>query len=331
MIFVEGHIFIPIPSAFSVTPDPKVLDFLAQAPLFFQPWGLEMGAPGAWDYVVAKRGEEIAAVLPYVSKQRWRWRLLEMPRMTPYLGPWLRPSTAKYANRLSEEKDLMGELIAGLPPFATFQQTFHPGITNWLPFLWNGFRQTTLYTYRFEDTGDPEKLWSGTRDNVRTDVKKARKQVEVEESDDFEQVIRMQKLALGRQDMRLSLSDEFMRAFGAGCAEHGASKLLLARDAQGRVHACVYLLWDRHTVYYYTGGGDPELRNSGAASLLVWKAIEFASAQGKRFDFEGSVNEPIERFFRAFGAAQTPFFEITKTTSRAAVAARTALGWLKAG
>ena len=114
------------------------------------------------------------------------------------------------------------------------------------------------------------------------------------------------------------------------CAAQKASKVLLARDAAGRVHACVYLLWDRRTVYYYTGGGDPELRQSGAASLLVWKAIEFAAAQGKRFDFEGSMNEPIERFFRSFGATQTPFFEITKTNSRAAAAARRALGWLKA-
>ena len=310
--------------------DPKLIAFLADAPIFFQPWWLEMVGAGAWDYVVVKRGEEIAAVLPYVSKRRGRWRLLEMPRMTPYLGPWLRPSTAKYANRLSEEKDLLGELIDGLPPFAIFQQSFHPRNTNWLPFFWKGYQQTTHYTYCFEDTADVEKLWSGTRDNVRTDVKKARKQVEVEESDDFEEVIRMQKLTLGRQNVTLSHTDEFLRAFGAGCAAQKASKVLLARDAAGRVHACVYLLWDRRTVYYYTGGGDPELRQSGAASLLVWKAIEFAAAQGKRFDFEGSMNEPIERFFRSFGATQTPFFEITKTNSRAAAAAKRALGWLKA-
>ena len=182
----------------------------------------------------------------------------------------------------------------------------------------------------FEDTRNLETLWSGTRDNVRTDVKKARKQVEVEESDDFEHVIRMQKLTLGRQDIALSHSDEFLRSFGAVCAQKNTSKSLLARDPSGRVHACVYLIWDKHTVYYYTGGGDPALRNSGAASLLVWKAIEFASAQGKRFDFEGSMNESIERFFRSFGAVQTPYFTISKVNSRTAAAARNLLGWLKA-
>jgi lipid II:glycine glycyltransferase (peptidoglycan interpeptide bridge formation enzyme) len=224
----------------------------------------------------------------------------------------------------------MTEVIAVLPRFALFHQWFHWRITNWLPFSWKGFQQTTLYTYRIEETSDLTKLWSETRDNVRTDIKKAEKTLEVVESNDFEHVIRMQKMTLGRQGKILSFSDEFLRAFGAACASHGASKIFLARDNGNRVHACVYLLWDNKTVYYYTGGGDPELRNSGAASLLVWKAIEFASMEGKQFDFEGSTLEPIERFFRSFGPIQTPFFQIRKTNSHMALAAKKILGWWKA-
>jgi lipid II:glycine glycyltransferase (peptidoglycan interpeptide bridge formation enzyme) len=312
------------------TIEPKLLKFLEDAPLFFQPWWLEMVAADRWDYAVATRGDEIAAVLPYTSKIRMGWRIIEMPPMTPYLGPWLRNSTAKYANRLAEEKDLMTELIKALPPFAFFHQQFHVRNTNWLPFYWKQFQQTTHYTYRIANTQDLDQLWNETRDNVRTDVKKAKKQVAVEESEDFEHVIRMQKLTLSRQNVPLIHSDEFLRAFGASCSAHKASKVLLARDGEGRTHACVYLLSDKQTVYYYTGGGDPELRNSGAASLLVWKAIEFASAQGKAFDFEGSMNESIERFFRSFGAVQTPYFQVTKTNSHIALAAKKILGWWKA-
>lgn len=307
-------------------PDSSLVEFLAEAPLFLQPWWLEMVAPGAWDYAVAKRGEEIAAAMPYTSKVRGGWRIIEMPEFTPMLGPWLRRSTAKYANRLGEEKDLMMGLIDGLPKFALFQQRFHHGVTNWLPFHWRGFQQTTHYTYRIEDTRDLERLWGETRDNVRTDIKKARKSVTVEETDDFSHVVRMQELTLARQGLKNPHTEAAMRHFGAVCAEHGAGKIFIARDAQGRVHASVYLLVDARTVYYYTGGGDPELRNSGAASLLVWRAIELASALGRAFDFEGSMLEPVERFFRSFGAVQTPHFEIRKVNSRAAAAAKALLG-----
>jgi phosphatidate phosphatase APP1 len=34
------------------------------------------------------------------------------------------------------------------------------------------------------------------------------------------------------------------------------------------------------------------------------------------FDFEGSMIEPIERFFRGFGAVQTPYFHVSRSSSK---------------
>jgi hypothetical protein len=82
------------------------------------------------------------------------------------------------------------------------------------------------------------------------------------------------------------------------------------------LHAGIYVVWDEQSAYYLMGGGDPELRSSGATSLCMWEAIKFVSTKTKSFDFEGSMIERVERFFRAFGAIQTPYFSITKTDSR---------------
>ena len=57
---------------------------------------------------------------------------------------------------------------------------------------------------------------------------------------------------------------------------------------------------------------DPELSHSGATSYLTWEAIKFAATVTNTFDFEGSMLEPVERFVRAFGARQKPYFEISK-------------------
>lgn len=293
-----------------------VSKFVEGAPLFSQPWWLEAVSPGAWDYAVVRRGEDVAAVLPYTFKMRLGGlRLIEMPRLTPYLGPWLRPSTAKYANRLGEEKDLMTELIEALPPFATFQQDCHPAMTNWLPFYWKGFAQTTSYTYRIEATSDPDALWNETRDNVRTDVKKAKKQVTTEEVGDIEAFLRLHRLTFSRQGKALPHSEETLRRVDAACAENGARRILIATGAGGRPHASVYLVTDRRAVYYLLSGSDAELRNSGAISLLLWEGIQWAAEQGKQFDFEGSMVEPIERSFRAFGGRQVPYFSIAKCDS----------------
>ena len=65
----------------------------------------------------------------------------------------------------------------------------------------------------------------------------------------------------------------------------------------------------------------------------MWHGIELASKLGLCFDFEGSMHEPIERFFRSFGGRQIPYFVISKTSSNPLPAAisllRRAKGQLK--
>ena len=66
------------------------------------------------------------------------------------------------------------------------------------------------------------------------------------------------------------------------------------------------------SAYDLMGGSDPSLRTSGAMSLLMWEAIKFAGQVTRRFDFEGSMLQPVERFFRAFGGRQVRFPRLTR-------------------
>ncbi len=93
-----------------------------------------------------------------------------------------------------------------------------------------------------------------------------------------------------------------------------------------------YVVWDRHAAYYLLGGGDPELRTSGASSLLMWEAILRAREVTDVFDFEGSMLKPVERFFRAFGGHQTPYLYVSRTGALAhgAMALRAGYGRLAA-
>ena len=55
--------------------------------------------------------------------------------------------------------------------------------------------------------------------------------------------------------------------------------VLTAVDGEGRVHASLFCVWDDRRAWYLGGGGDPELRSSGAGSLLMWELIKHASKQ----------------------------------------------------
>lgn len=288
--------------------------------LFQQPWWLDAVAPGQWDEIIVKRGYESAARMPFFIKKKYGLTTLAMPPLTQTLGPWLRPSEAKYAKQLSEQKDLMNELIVQLPEVDYFCQNFSHCITNWLPFFWAGFQQTTRYTYRIEDLSDLEKVWKGFLDNVRTDIRKAEKKVIVRSDLGLDKFLQVNAMTFDRQGIQLPYTPNFVRNLDNACLEYNARKMFFAEDAQRRIHAAIYMVWDSNTAYYLMGGGDPELRNSGATSLLIWKAIKFASTVSKAFDFEGSMIEPVERFFRSFGGVQTPYYQISKMSRRMRIA-----------
>lgn len=241
--------------------------------------------------------------------------MLTMPPLTQTLGPWLSPFEGKYTNRLSRDKELMTELVDQLPRFDLFQQSFHHSVTNWLPFYWRGFRQTTRYTYLIDDLGDLDAVWLGTRQSIRTDVRKAERVLSVRDDLGMDVFLALNEMTFARQGLHLPYSRELVDRLDAACAKHHCRKMLFAEDAKGRVHAAVYIVWDDEAAYYLMGGADPDLRNSGATSLLLWEAIKCAATVTRSFDFEGSMIEPVERFFRSFGARQKPYFWVTKTNS----------------
>ena len=50
---------------------------------------------------------------------------------------------------------------------------------------------------------------------------------------------------------------------------------------------------------------------------LLWHAIKHAKTLGcTTFDFEGSMDPGVERFFRTFGATRKMYLQLTKNTSK---------------
>ena len=288
-------------------------------PIFSQAWWLDVTAgENDWDVVIVEKNGEVLAALPYVKKSRLWLTSLVQPPLTPTLGPWLSKSTAKYSKILGQQKDLMEKLMEQVPHFHHYQQNWHYSQSNWLPFFWKHFKQTTRYTYILPDLSNEGALWAALQENIRGDIRKALNRFRLRVRDDLNiaAFLKLNRLVFDRQGIRLPYSESLVNSLDSACAKRSVRKIFIAEDTQGRLHAGVYLIWDENSAYYLMGGGDPELRNSGATSLCMWEAIKFASTLTKRFDFEGSMLEPVERFFRAFGAVQTPYFSVSKTPSK---------------
>lgn len=288
-------------------------------PLFSQAWWLDATAgEGCWDVALVDKGDTVVAAMPYVSRKRYGLTVLGQPNLTQTLGPWLRETGGKSFTKLGQHKDWLQALIAQLPPFDHFTQNWHWQMGSWLPFYWAGFTQTTRYTYILHELADEQALWQGLQGNIRGDIKKGIDRFRLCVRDDLsvDDFLVLNRMTFARQGMVVPYTDNFVHKLDQACTARQARKIFIAEDEQGRRHAGVYIVWDQNSAYYLMGGSDPELRNSGATSLCMWEAIKFAGKVTRRFDFEGSMIEPVERFFRAFGAQQTPYFTVSKTPSR---------------
>jgi Acetyltransferase (GNAT) domain len=288
--------------------------------IFQQPWWLDAVAPGHWDQVTVEHGGRVVARLPYVVRGRPRMRVLTMPPLTQTLGPWLERSEASPPKALGREHELLAELEAGLPRAAAFIQQFSPTILNALPFHWAGYRLEIQYTHRLDLRPAEEELWEGLRGNIRREIRKAHRQVEIREDLGLDRFHDVWTKTFERQGLLPPATLAELERLDAACAAHDARAMLFARDDPGRVHGVAYVVWDRNGAFNLLGGADPDLRSSGASSLLMWEAIRRARSVTDVFDFEGSMIGSVERFFRAFGGRQTPYLKVSRATAAAGAA-----------
>jgi len=278
--------------------------------IFQEPWWLDAVAPGAWRSLEVKREDKVAARMPIVLKRKYGFTVITQPPLTPMLGPWIDLASTKVTTRIGEEKVLFNSLIDQLPQWDYFVATFHHRITNWMPFYWRGFKQTTKYTYVLDDLSNMETIWKSLRAQVRTHIRKAERQLSVRTDLSIDRLLDTVELTYRRQGKRLPFTRELVRRIDEACLKRAARHALFAMDSEGRIHAALYLVTDAEYAYCLLAGAGPGLRSSGAQLLMFWEGIKLAAALNLKFDFEGSIIESIEQVFRGFGAVQVPYMQV---------------------
>lgn len=287
-------------------------------------------APGRWAEATVVHDGRVVGRLPYVVRGRPRLRILTMPPLTQTLGPWVERRSGGRGRALGDELELLAALEAALPPADAFVQQFAPCMLNALPFHWAGYRLELQYTYRLTGLGSETALWEGLRSSVRREVRKAQRVLEVRDGLPLERFHAVWSRTFARQGLPVPASVDQLERIDAACAARGAGVRLSAHDAAGRVHAVAFFVWDTTAAFYLLGGADPALRTSGAGNLLLWHGLLRAREHTDVFDFEGSMLRPVERVFRAFGAVQTPYLRVSRTTPRGAAALALRAGWRRA-
>lgn len=294
-------------------------------PLFLQYWWMQTVCEGKqWDVLLAYNNpdnpaeqsvDNIIGALPFLMGSRLGMSFVLQPQLTQYNGPFYRyPDALNEMRRLSFEQKVCDQLIAQLKDLrlAYFNQNFSPSITNWLPFYWQGFSQTTRYTYRINDLSRPDEVFANFDHSKRQrHILKLAPLYTTDESLsplDFANFHVAYWQSRGQRDL---LSHDFIVRICQTAIQRRQGLILGLRDSEGVLRAARFVVWDSCCAYSLLSALHPEHYDNSLSALLFWYIFQRLSNATKAFDFEGSMDPGIEYSYRSYGAVQTPYFQIT--------------------
>ncbi|WP_066890612.1 GNAT family N-acetyltransferase [Clostridium nigeriense] len=296
----------------------KYLKFCEQinVNIFVQPFWLDavVGSEN-WDVIVNEKGGKILGVLPYSFEKTKKGMIIKEGKITQKSGIYINyPQNQKYTSKLSFERKVINSLIGELErkDIKSYSQNFDYSFTNWLPFYWKNYNQTTRYSYIIEDTSNYEEIYNEIDSTTKNVIRKAEKVVKVKKGMTVEEFYKINKMTFDRKNMEMPYDISTLKKIDKVCNDRNCREIFYAEDEKNNIHAAIYVVWDKESMYYLLGGINPDYKNSNSTSLLLLEAIKSACDMGIKFDFEGSMNKDIEKFFSSFGGIQKQYFTIAK-------------------
>jgi hypothetical protein len=286
------------------------VDQSPQGEIFCYTWWLAAVTKSHFEIIVALEHDEIVAgiALPYDDQGK-----VNQPYLTRSLGVLYKSQqNITYHKQHSNERNWLKAILEHLDMENFVQMCMHYKNSDWLPFRWKGFCQTTRYTYiiNYADikSDDIKSILNRGRKSVLNHA--INKNIKVEESEDLKSVHSLCCSSYKRQHLRFNILYDDLLNLDIAVRKNSNRLILKALDGENRIHAIIYLVYTKKSAYYLLSGSNPNYRKSGAHTLVLWESLKYFRNRTEFFNFCGSDIQLIEEHLRGFGGILTPYFLI---------------------
>jgi len=286
-----------------------------ELPLFSSYWWWATVVKSNWEVLLYKKGDQVLACFPYHFRKKMGVTAIIPPILTPYQGiGYSHQPGAKMDKTISFYRKAQEAIIDQLPNNSLLIRQFDSNTTYLLPFYWNEYELKVRYTYLLSTDKAESELFSDLKDTLRKEIGKAKHALQLSNSIDVSDLYQLKQKNNELTSEPLAYDFNYLSQI---CKLIPLNQAQLTEVKDGdKVIASLLVTWDHTQMYYTCGAIDPEYRNSGALSWLLWEAILKAKTLLLPFNFEGSMIKAIERYFASFGGTPTPFFEVRKISSK---------------
>jgi hypothetical protein len=294
------------------------LAFLAHSPqgaVYVHPDYLDLVAEG-WQAIEVWRDNHLLAIMPLAPKQKAGYTYALQPSFSQYWGILLADDDLGTAYKTySHRRKVIKAVVEAIPQtIKWFRYGFAPEFDYPHPFHWAGYALTTRYTYRLDMTAGYAVIKQGFGNDIRYDMRKAAGAgIDVRVAADGNGLLQLVRdnAAHGKQLLQPAEIETLERLTSfLPAAQLGYLLEVVAADGS-LLGAALFGSYAGKTAYLMSAQA-PGKTHAGAMTLLLAHAIERAAGTDRIFDFEGSMIEGIEGFFRGFGGRPVPYLMIEK-------------------
>lgn len=289
-------------------------------PIFSRAWWLDAVCPArhtaGWEVILIEKHNNVIASFPYCKrKSKKGFMYIEMPPLTQKLGPYIVYDDIHKTNKnkkISYEHSIYQEIIEKLPKHDFFNMSFDWKYKNWLPFYWNGFNQTTRYTYILNNIKNHDEVLKNYSKGKKQPLQKAKNYLSLKFDLPKDEFYLYFLDVIDKRGENMHFQKElFFRIYDAAVLNN-SGKVFYCADKENNIHAINFIVWDNECAYYLLAMRNKNFNTSGGTEFLVHETIKYVSQFVDKFDFEGSMIKGVEESYRHYGSAQTEYYTISK-------------------
>lgn len=248
----------------------------------------------------------------YLETKKFGFKFIKLPPYTPHCGLFYKNQSTNPSSVAAFRKEVI-ELISDY--FLKLKSSlcilaFPIQEIDLQPFIWKGFKVIPNYTYRIDLKRELSEITADFDSKNRNTIAKAAK---AEVNIKINALSATELLQFFSNSLHTVGANVYSKELEAVLSMSQSATFSISAFYQNKLVACVYCLFDQNVCYYLLGGTNKDAGVQGLNNLLILKAIELAKEKGCTvFDFEGSMLQGVEKFFRGFGGQLQAYYTANK-------------------
>ena len=264
-------------------------------------------------YGIYDKGENLIGGFMTYKENIFGLSVYRAPPYTQEMGPFLKIDARNPVSIMDTWKKvlfLISDTLEKLP-YSIMSFALSKDIADMQPFIWNKFKVVPGFTYILDLSMHIDEIWKRMSNERRKNIKKGIKDnLITKKIDDFEVVRSLVLMTYSRQEKKIN--EFYLNKVLFEFANKNNSYAYATYKGDEAI-ASTFCIYDTKSAYYLMGGYNYKNKHNGAGAMSIWESIKYAKIKGmKFFDFEGSMNQNIERYFRGFGGQLIPYFSVNK-------------------